>query len=110
MQTAIERLRSWVELSRGGAANVPAMEGVRGLAVFLVFVAHYLTLAEPWLPAAGIGREISSRLMSLGLAGVDLFFVLSGYLIYGSWIRRRPRLGSYLWRRAQRIYPAFLAA
>jgi exopolysaccharide production protein ExoZ len=39
---------------------------------------------------------------------VDLFFVLSGYLIYGGLIRRKPESVRFLRRRLQRIYPTFL--
>lgn len=38
---------------------------------------------------------------------VDGFFVLSGYLVVGSWLRR-PRPGAYLRNRLLRLYPAFL--
>ncbi len=41
------------ELSRGGGAhNVRPMEGVRGFAVFLVFLVHYVTLVKPWLASS----------------------------------------------------------
>ena len=36
--------------------------------------------------------------------GLDIFFSLSGYLIYDSWLRD-PRLGSFLIKRALRIFP-----
>ena len=71
------------ELSRGGGAdNVRPMEGLRGFAVFLVFLVHYVTLVKPWVTANPILLDFSSKLHSIGNAGVDLFFVLSGYLIY----------------------------
>jgi peptidoglycan/LPS O-acetylase OafA/YrhL len=38
---------------------------------------------------------------------VDLFFLLSGYLCYAAWMRRRRSYGNYLWRRISRIYPAY---
>ena len=48
------RTENWLarqfELSRGGeAANVRPMEGMRGFAVFLVFIVHYVSLAKPWI-------------------------------------------------------------
>ena len=39
--------------------------------------------------------------------GLDIFFSLSGYLIYDSWLRD-PRLGSFLIKRALRIFPALI--
>jgi peptidoglycan/LPS O-acetylase OafA/YrhL len=39
--------------------------------------------------------------------GLDIFFCISGYLIYDSWVRD-PRLGTYLSKRALRIFPALI--
>jgi len=44
----------------------------------------------------------------MGTAGVDLFFLLSGFLIYRSARRANFDYGDFLRRRAVRIYPAFL--
>lgn len=85
------------------------MEGLRGLAVFLVFLVHYVTLIEPWLMRDTFAWNLAESLRGIGHAGVDLFFVLSGYLIYGTLIVKARPLLPYLRRRAQRIYPAFLA-
>lgn len=93
------------ELSRKVAGNnLQSMEGMRGFAVFLVFLVHYASLADPsgavWL---------SQPLHDMGNAGVDLFFVLSGFLIYGSLVSREQAFLPYMARRIRRIYPAFLA-
>jgi exopolysaccharide production protein ExoZ len=45
----------------------------------------------------------------MGNVGVDLFFVLSGYLIFGSLISRRQQFLRFMSRRCERIYPAFAA-
>jgi exopolysaccharide production protein ExoZ len=97
------------ELSRGdGGHNVRPMEGLRGFAVLLVFLVHYVTLINQWLePRTGI-RLFTDALHTVGNTGVDLFFVLSGYLIYGSLISRPQPFIGYMTRRVQRIYPAFL--
>ena len=42
--------------------------------------------------------------VSVSSIGLDLFFCLSGYLIYDSWLRD-PRLGAFLAKRALRIFP-----
>ena len=101
----MSKLATWFELSQDGR-NLP-MEGLRGFAVFLVFLVHYTTLCEPWT-GAGL-RPLGDALRTMGNIGVDLFFVLSGYLIYGSLIAREQRFGRFMVRRVQRIYPAFLA-
>jgi len=42
-----------------------------------------------------------------GSTGVDLFFVLSGYLIYGALIKKDVDLKSFYRKRINRIYPTF---
>ena len=97
------------ELSRGGGAqNVRPMEGLRGFAVFLVFLVHYVTLVDPWLSEKAAIHVFARSLLTIGHTGVDLFFVLSGYLIYGSLISRDQRFVRFMSRRIQRIYPAFI--
>jgi exopolysaccharide production protein ExoZ len=98
------------ELSRGGGGhNVRPMEGLRGFAVFLVFLVHYMTLAAPWFAGNSSVLGFASAVHDIGNAGVDLFFVLSGYLIYGSLISRPQEFGKFISRRIRRIYPAFIA-
>jgi len=102
--------RERLELARGGdAGNVRPMEGLRGFAVLLVFWVHYPQLLEPWVPADSFTHSILTALCTIGHTGVDLFFVLSGYLIYGSLIARAQPFVSFMRRRIVRIYPAFLA-
>ena len=83
------------------------MEGLRGLAVTLVFLVHYTTLARPWVAAGSSTDYVVEMLHSVGNTGVDLFFVLSGYLIYGTLIEKRKAFGPYFARRIERIYPVF---
>ena len=84
------------------------MEGLRGFAVFLVFLVHFSTLIEPWLSAHPELLLFSNALHAIGNSGVDLFFVLSGYLIFDSLISRRQQFSKFITRRIYRIYPAFL--
>src|SRR3990172_184022 len=74
----------------------PDLEGLRGLAILLVLLFR-----------AGV-RGIAG-----GFVGVDVFFVLSGFLITGLLIRERERTGridlpAFYARRARRILPAAL--
>jgi len=85
------------------------MEGLRGAAVLLVFMVHYATLVAPWVPARGWASGMLDSVHAIGNVGVDLFFVLSGFLIYGGLIASERPFLDYLWRRIRRIYPAFLA-
>jgi len=98
----LEWLTQRFELSRGGAArNVRPMEGLRGFAVFLVFLVHYSTLVKPWIAEEPALLAVSNALRTIGTTGVDLFFVLSGYLIYSLLISRPQQF--------VRFYPAFVA-
>ena len=81
----------------------PGLDLLRALAIVLVVVYH-----------CGIfGFVLPNRLHRFGWVGVDLFFVLSGYLIGGQLIaplaRNQPiNLPRFFSRRALRIMPAYL--
>ena len=105
----MSRMSDRFELSRNdGAGNVRPMEGLRGFAVFLVFLVHYTTSMAPWISKSTPLAAAAGAIHTIGNAGVDLFFVLSGYLIYGSLISRHRPFLPFIWRRVVRIYPAFL--
>ena len=86
-----------------------ALDGLRGLAVLMVFVFHYgggLQSTEPAVRLLGYNTQAS-------WIGVVLFFALSGFLITGSlWdsIGQRHRLRNFYVRRALRILPLYFAA
>jgi exopolysaccharide production protein ExoZ len=104
----LDFFKAHLESARGGNAhNLQPMEGLRGLAVGLVFWVHYIALAAPWVQQTAL-LEVLVPLKAMGSAGVDLFFVLSGYLIYGSLISRPQNFWIYMQRRVRRIYPAFV--
>lgn len=106
---SMQRLQNIFELddTREQKRNL-AMEGIRGIAVFLVFLVHYHAIFGPRMNANSVTSGLSFILSNIGEAGVDLFFVLSGYLIYGAVIKRRIKYASFMKRRIQRIYPTFL--
>jgi peptidoglycan/LPS O-acetylase OafA/YrhL len=58
---------------------MPALDGLRGLAVLLVMSLHFLIFPE----AGGRVGAWVARIVGTGWVGVDLFFVLSGFLITG---------------------------
>lgn len=78
---------------------------IRLLLAAAVIVSH-----SPELIDGNRSRELLSMLgspLSLGAVAVRCFFVLSGFLIVGSWLAR-PELGLFLCKRVLRIYPAFI--
>jgi peptidoglycan/LPS O-acetylase OafA/YrhL len=84
---------------------VPALDGLRGIAIVLVLV-HHLTL---YRPEQGIDSWIAAVPL-FGWTGVNLFFVLSGYLITGILLDSRDSkhyYKSFFARRALRIFPLY---
>src|SRR5688572_23602293 len=59
-------------------SHIPALDGVRGLAIVLVIVFHHTLMRQE----TAFDRSYVN-LARLGWSGVDLFFVLSGFLITG---------------------------
>ena len=79
-----------------------SLDGIRAIAILAV-VWHHTTQRVSWLP-------ITAR----GFLGVDLFFILSGYLIVTLLLRERDRNGdialkSFYMRRVLRIVPVYYA-
>lgn len=94
------------------AGSIPALDGLRAMAILLVLGRHAVM---PFRHDGGMAFEIfgwqAATPLVNGWIGVDLFFVLSGFLISTGLIRRRHdfRLGRYIARRALRIVPAYYA-
>jgi peptidoglycan/LPS O-acetylase OafA/YrhL len=92
------------------ASYVPALDGVRGLAITLVMVFHFA--AFPNMTAGIFVDKVARGLASTGWAGVDLFFVLSGFLITGILLNTKetPRFfRTFYARRFLRIFPLYYA-
>jgi peptidoglycan/LPS O-acetylase OafA/YrhL len=84
------------------------LDGFRGVAIALVLVFHYVARAGFYrLPASPIAVQFLDSLSS----GVDIFFVLSGFLIGGIVLDHGRAINFYkvfYWRRALRIWPVAL--
>lgn len=90
--------------------EIRALTGLRGIAAIIVFFAH----TRDTLQSRGLPLEVPSPIVRLFLSGgrqVDIFFVLSGFilaLIYRDWFRGGVTKKSYvkfIQRRFARIYP-----
>lgn len=83
--------------------RLPGLDFLRALAIVWVIVFHAGTLALGW-PLGPVAR--------FGWMGVDLFFVLSGFLIGAQWFDAlrtgTASFGRFYARRAYRIFPAYL--
>ena len=83
---------------RGFLGHSPALDGLRGIALILVLVYHF----------TGVGGPLPG-----GWSGVDVFFVLSGFLITAllldeRYLHGRVALGRFYARRGLRLLPALL--
>jgi exopolysaccharide production protein ExoZ len=100
-------LAGHLELAHSRHRIVP-MEGLRGLAVLLVFLVHVHASFSRYLPAGSLSYRLSRFGAGFGNSGVDLFFVLSGYLIYSTVLHKQTPFFTFMKRRVERIYPTFL--
>jgi peptidoglycan/LPS O-acetylase OafA/YrhL len=87
-------------------AKIPALDGVRGIAILMVMVSHFFFVNvwnnSPWF-----------RVMQSGWLGVDLFFVLSGFLITGILLKAKGKtayFSNFYKRRSLRIFPLYYFA
>lgn len=89
----------------------PAVEGMRGVAALSVLGGHVLFLGNAF------GGTLQGVAFWLGIAGVGVFFSISGFLLYRPFVAARnagrsvaAATPSYFLRRAVRIYPAYWVA
>src|SRR5690242_13003150 len=89
-------------------ARIPQLDGLRGMAVALVILYHYFSL-DLQLTAGRLSGLLKSP-FRMGWCGVDLFFVLSGFLIGGILLDARGSKGyfkTFYLRRFHRIFPLY---
>lgn len=80
------------------------MQALRGLAAVIVLLHHEaLSLANPNI-------RITNKVLNVGWFGVDIFFVLSGFIIFYSNFSNigvKHKTKEYFYRRLIRIYPVY---
>ena len=89
-------------------SRVDALDGLRGVAILAVLFSH-LTV---YSPVGDDPRHWLAMMSELGSRGVDLFFALSGYLIFERLRHTRARSGwlrDFWLRRAAKILPLYAA-
>lgn len=89
---------------------MPELDAVRGVAVLMVVIYHGFFWSHPLSHATGFTRLLLKATQP-GWLGVELFFVLSGFLITGILVdaRARPQyFRPFYVRRARRILPPYL--
>jgi peptidoglycan/LPS O-acetylase OafA/YrhL len=99
-----------------GVFYYPQLDGLRSLAFLLVFGSHAGTFdAQTCFPILRLPAQIYSHIVGFGWCGVDLFFVLSSFLITSLLLREESAFGeihvaAFLARRVLRIWPLYILA
>jgi peptidoglycan/LPS O-acetylase OafA/YrhL len=106
-------------LAGADARAIPTLDGMRGIAVVLVLLFHFAWTFPGDDPTKAVGfvDKLAVQLhafMWSGWTGVDLFFVLSGYLITRGLVSdsKKPlgtRMKMFWMRRVLRIFPLYYA-
>jgi peptidoglycan/LPS O-acetylase OafA/YrhL len=91
-------------------SHLPVLDGVRGLAILGVLLYHFFLSADrTYLTLSALTRRVFASTI-LGAKGVDLFFVLSGFLITGILLRSKGSahyFKNFYIRRSLRIFPLY---
>jgi peptidoglycan/LPS O-acetylase OafA/YrhL len=101
-------MHSYTESSAEVSRHIPALDGIRALAILLV-IPHNIDLLRPPVPLAAYPVVLVTH---AGWIGVQLFFVLSGFLITGNLLDTRGAsnyFSAFFGRRALRIMPLYFA-
>lgn len=100
-------------MQRLQSARIPQLDGIRGIAIILVMIWHYgfgywIGLTD--LPKRGSPASMFLHIFNFAWSGVDLFFVLSGFLIGGILLdnlESENYFQTFYIRRAFRILPLY---
>ena len=88
-------------------ARIARLDHLRFLAAALVVLYHYFGKV---VSVDAHSRNILSNILVQGSSGVDIFFVLSGFIFGVISYQKKIRYGDFLWSRVVRIYPLYLLA
>jgi peptidoglycan/LPS O-acetylase OafA/YrhL len=103
-------IRWWRTADGTGRARSRAIDVLRAAAILLVLGCHYVVHPDQ----SGLFAPVAASWYRVGWAGVDLFFVLSGFLVSGLLFAEYRRTGGldvrrFLVRRSLKIWPAYFA-
>jgi peptidoglycan/LPS O-acetylase OafA/YrhL len=88
-------------------ARIARLDHLRFFAAALVVLYHYYSVS---VPVGARGRNFLLNIVDEGSSGVDIFFVLSGFIFGAISCEKRVRYFDFVWSRVVRIYPLYLFA
>jgi peptidoglycan/LPS O-acetylase OafA/YrhL len=106
---ALRRVLTRLGANRPSLSRDAALDAIRGVAIILVVAYHFLDERSGIAARTGVMRAVGS-VSAVGWTGVQLFFVLSGFLIGGILIDHRSQKGyfrTFYLRRVLRIVPLY---
>jgi peptidoglycan/LPS O-acetylase OafA/YrhL len=95
--------------STAAHTRIPELDGLRGIAILLVVFFHY-GYGVPMFAPGSVPSYLIAPVIRLGWTGVDLFFVLSGFLICNLLLQLTSAangFGTFYARRAARTLPLY---
>ena len=100
-----------VQTAPPDTGRIPAVDGLRGIAILSVMIFHFRSFGGSL--GTALWEKLYANLADLGTVGVDLFFVISGFLITGILFDSRSRpsyYSTFFVRRTLRIFPIYYAS
>lgn len=88
-----------------GKSRIDSLDGLRGLAILLVLFFHTYSRWSDYMPWASVHKDF--YVFKFGFLGVQLFFLISGFVIYMT-LERCSSLTQFMFRRWLRLFPAML--
>ena len=109
--TSIDDTRIFDEMSRVRTGEIRALSGLRIVAALWVVLFHFRPLLAEAAPTASTAL---APVLNAGAQGVDLFFILSGFVLTWNYLDRMGESWStratlrFLWLRLARVWPVYL--
>jgi peptidoglycan/LPS O-acetylase OafA/YrhL len=112
--TRIEGIKVYLSIT-GSSGKFPALDGLRAIAIILVLLRHCATSFFEIHNSDAVDVVWINNILKNGWSGVDLFFVLSGFLIAYHLMQRWPKENElkfvflYWLKRILRTFPVYWA-
>ncbi|MEA5089138.1 acyltransferase [Solidesulfovibrio sp.] len=109
--TVVRRFLDWLEDKFLLRANrIPALDGIRGWSIIMVFGVHFFARYQPkfYFTEPGGAAWAFLTVAHAGSFGVDLFFFLSGLLVYKSIMNKKPGALRFFYDRYRRLLPVIV--